>query len=406
MDRRTNLRGRLGRVLRLNAHDTLVTLPLTRQYRELFLQDIPLLDVRAPVEFAEGAFPNAQNLPLLTDTERHEVGLRYHQEGQAAAIELGHRRVGGEVREARLQEWIDWYDRHPQGHLYCFRGGMRSALVQQWLAEAGRTIPRIEGGYKAMRRFLLQSLEKTAAALPLVLLSGRSGTGKTRVIERLEHSVDLEALARHRGSAFGRRPGGQPTQIDFENALAIRLLRLQAQQETAGARPVAIEDESKLVGHRLVPPALYTRMKAAPRVFIEEPLESRVQLTLEDYVVAPLGEYTEHHGAEQALPHLGAELLASLDRIRNRLGGVRHRELRTLVESALETQARNGSVDAHRGWIEALLTEYYDPLYDHALRRQGQIGPPLFIGSRAEVLAFLDPTTLGRASDSNRRTGG
>ena len=139
-----------------------MTLPLTSHYRELFLRDVPLLDVRAPVEFAQGAFPNAPNLPLLTDTERHDVGLRYNEQGQPAAIVLGHALVGGRTREARLQRWLHWCERHPDGHLYCFRGGMRSGLVQEWLAEAGKPIPRIQGGYKAMRRFLLESLENTA----------------------------------------------------------------------------------------------------------------------------------------------------------------------------------------------------------------------------------------------------
>ena len=366
-----------------------MTHPLTSNYLDLFLRDIPLLDVRAPVEFAQGAFPNAHNLPLLTDTERHEVGLRYNEEGQPAAIELGHVLVGGAMREVRLQGWLRWCERHPDGQLYCFRGGMRSGTVQEWLAEAGRPIPRIRGGYKAMRRFLLDSLEQTSAALPLLLLSGRSGTGKTRVIEALDHAVDLEGLAHHRGSAFGRRPGGQPTQSDFENRLAIALLRLHALQTTNGPCPVVLEDESKLVGHRLIPPSLYQRMKSSPRVFIEEPLESRVQVTLEDYVSGPLAEYVQFHGEAEALDRLGAELFAALDRIRNRLGGSRHDELRQALQAALDEQGRSGAVEGHRAWIRALLAEYYDPLYDHALRRQGEIGAPLFVGSRAEVTALL-----------------
>lgn len=366
-----------------------MTQALNSDYLDLFLRDVPLLDVRAPVEFAEGSFPRASNLPLLDDLERHEVGLRYKQQGQPAAIELGHVLVGGAVREARLQGWLEWCERHPEGQLYCFRGGMRSGMVQQWLAEAGRPIPRIRGGYKAMRRFLLDSMEETVAALPLLLLSGRSGTGKTRVIEQLEHAVDLEALARHRGSAFGRRPGGQPTQPDFENALAIELLRLRARQGHDGPRPVVLEDESKLVGHRLIPPALYMEMKSAPRVLIEEPLESRVQLTLEDYVSGPLAEYAQFHGEAEALGRLGADLLASLDRIRNRLGSARHAELRELLQSALDEQARTGGIEGHRSWIRHLLAEYYDPLYDHALARHGDALRPVFTGSRAEVTDFL-----------------
>lgn len=362
---------------------------LNDDYRGLFLADVPLLDVRAPCEFAQGAFPNARNLPLLDDAERHEVGLVYKRSGPAAAIALGQTLVGGATRETRLQAWLDWCDQHPEGQLYCFRGGMRSMTVQQWLAEAGRPIPRIHGGYKTMRRFLLESLEENAAALPLILLSGRSGTGKTRVIAGLAQAVDLEDLARHRGSAFGRRPGGQPSQIDFENALAIRLLRLQERQQRYGPLPVVVEDESKLVGHRLIPPVLYLQMQAAPRVLIEEPMEERVQVGLEDYVQQPLAEYARSHGEHDALPRLGSELLASLDRIRNRLGDARHRELRQSLTRALEIQAHSGDLDAHRGWIRELLSGYYDPLYDHALRARGSVANTLFAGTRSQVTAFL-----------------
>lgn len=358
-------------------------------YRSLFVDGVPLLDVRAPTEFAQGSFPNAINLPLLTDDERHAVGLTFNREGQAAAIAVGQVLVAGHTREARLQAWLDWYDRSPTGQLYCFRGGMRSGTVQRWLRDAGRPIPRVHGGYKAMRRFLLESLETNAAALPLALLCGRTGAGKTRVIEKLGQTVDLEGLARHRGSAFGRRPGGQPTQVDFENALAIRLLQLHARQEQSGPLPVVVEDESRLVGHRLIPPALYLQMKVAPRVLIEEPLEDRVQLILEDYVIRPLGEYACSHGERHALPRLAAELLGALDRIHNRLGGARHRDLRHTMETALAIHAETGDTRVHRGWIRELLCGYYDPLYDHALRIRDTPGPPLFVGSRQEVTSFL-----------------
>jgi len=359
------------------------------QYEEIFRSRIPLLDVRAPCEFAQGAFPGATNLPLLDDAERHEVGLCYRNSGPQAAVALGHELVRGVLRDSRVQGWVDWLRRHPDGQLYCFRGGMRSATAQGWLREAGYSIPRIRGGYKALRRHLLNRLEQAVHVTPLILVSGRTGSGKTRVIESHERSIDLEGLARHRGSAFGRRPGGQPSQIDFENELAIAWLQLESGDTLGANAPVILEDESKLIGHRLIPPSLFQRMTTAPRVVIDEPIESRVQVTLEDYVLSPLDEYVRFHGPEQAPERLGENLLGALDRIRNRLGGQRHAQLRQVLLSALGEQRRTGSPETHREWIRALLTDYYDPLYAHAAQRREGIAPIVFAGTRPQVREFL-----------------
>ncbi|UWN51475.1 tRNA 2-selenouridine synthase [Alcanivorax sp. ALC70] len=144
----------------------------TRDYRALFLNRAPLLDVRAPVEFAKGAFPGATNLPLLDDGERHKVGIRYKQAGQAAAIDLGNELVSGRVKRARLNAWRQWRADHPDGYLYCFRGGLRSRTTQAWLANEGIDVPLVVGGYKAMRRFLLESLDAQLARQPLWVLAG------------------------------------------------------------------------------------------------------------------------------------------------------------------------------------------------------------------------------------------
>jgi len=134
--------------------------PDTQDYLSVLLLDTPLLDVRAPVEFAQGAFPGVTNIPLMNDEERHRVGLQYKQKGQDSAIELGHELVSGEIKQSRVAQWVEFARANPQGYLYCFRGGLRSRISQQWLAEAGIQYPRIIGGYKAMRSFLLESLEK------------------------------------------------------------------------------------------------------------------------------------------------------------------------------------------------------------------------------------------------------
>lgn len=140
-------------------------------YRTLFLDDVPMMDARAPVEFAKGSFPGVVNLPLMNGLERQRVGTCYKQHGQQAAITLGHQLVSGEVKAARLQAWVDFTRAHPEGVLYCFRGGLRSQIVQQWLKhDAGIDYPRVGGGYKAMRTFLMQTVEQAVEQADFVLL--------------------------------------------------------------------------------------------------------------------------------------------------------------------------------------------------------------------------------------------
>ena len=151
-------------------------------YRDIFLNDIPLMDMRAPVEFTKGAFPNAINLPLMTDIERQKVGTCYKQHGQEAAIALGHQLVGGKVKAERVEAWSAFARANPHGYLYCFRGGLRSQIVQQWLKDAGIDYPRVFGGYKAMRTFLIETTQQAVAECDFVIVGGMTGTGKTEVI--------------------------------------------------------------------------------------------------------------------------------------------------------------------------------------------------------------------------------
>lgn len=214
----------------------------TADFRSLFLSGVPMLDVRAPLEFTRGAFPGAVNLPLMDDAERHAVGLCYAEKGQHAAIELGHQLVSGEHKAARVAAWSDFARAHPDGYLYCFRGGLRSQLVQQWLHDAGVDYPRVTGGYKAMRAFLIATLDAAAAGQQWLVLGGMTGSGKTDVLADVPAALDLEGHARHRGSAFGRRALAQPQQVDFENALAIDVLR----RIDARFRALVVEDEGRL----------------------------------------------------------------------------------------------------------------------------------------------------------------
>lgn len=355
----------------------------TDNYSALFLDDVPMMDARAPVEFAKGAFPGVVNLPLMNDVERQKVGTCYKQHGQQAAIELGNRLVSGQIKAERIEAWAEFARNNPQGYIYCFRGGLRSQLVQQWLkSEAGIDYPRVTGGYKAMRNFLLDTLEQAVSHLDFVLVGGMTGTGKTEVLARLGNSVDLEGLANHRGSSFGKRATPQPAQIDFENALAIRLLKMQAQ----GIKQFVLEDEARLVGRCSIPLSLFQGMQQYPLVWLEDSLEGRVERILKDYVVDLCAEFTAEHG-EAGFSAFAERLQESLVNISRRLGGEHYRELALIMDQALAEQARSGAVDLHRNWIETLLTRYYDPMYVY--QRESKASRIEFAGEQDAVVEFL-----------------
>jgi tRNA 2-selenouridine synthase len=364
--------------------------PDTNDYRALFLRPVPMMDMRAPAEFARGAFPSALNLPLMNDEERAQVGTCYKRSGQQAAIALGHKLVSGVAKSERLANWAEFARQHPQGYLYCFRGGLRSQTVQHWLRETGIEYPLVLGGYKAMRRFLLDELARSVAAAPFVLVSGKTGTGKTRVISRLAHAVDLEGLANHRGSSFGRMPTPQPSQIDFENGLSIALLRLLA---TRPAR-IFVEDEGRLIGSVTLSESLREKMRVAPMVVVEEDLEARIDVVIEDYVVDLGRRYMLLFGEEGPQLHC-AKLRGDLARLRRRLGGLLEQEVSGMLVAAFAQQARDGDLSGHRQWIALLLEHYYDPMYEYQLARR--TGERLFRGDRQAVVDWAQRGTADAA---------
>ncbi|NYT69982.1 tRNA 2-selenouridine(34) synthase MnmH [Pusillimonas noertemannii] len=356
----------------------------TDDYRALFLRGLPLMDVRAPVEFHKGAFPGAENLPLMNDAERHEVGVCYKRQGPEAAVALGHRLVSGHTKAQRIGAWVDFAAAHPQGYLYCFRGGHRSRIAQEWLqAETGVRYPRVLGGYKAMRNFLMQTLEHALADSGFTVLGGMTGTGKTEVLAQLDHALDLEGHAHHRGSSFGKRASPQPVQIDFENRLSIDVLRKRAQ----GHAGFVVEDESRLIGGCSLPLALYHDMQHRPLVWLEDTLENRVRRIARDYVVDLCAEFEALHGEEQGFELFGERLRQSLDNIRRRLGGERHARLAAIMDEALAAQARSGEIEPHYGWIEGLLKEYYDPMYTY--QREQKASRIVFAGDLPAVLDYF-----------------
>ncbi|WP_432755430.1 tRNA 2-selenouridine(34) synthase MnmH [Pseudomonas sp. WMBT8] len=351
-------------------------------YRDIFLNGRPMMDTRAPVEFVKGAFPGVVNLPLMNDDERQRVGTCYKQQGQQAAIVLGHQLVSGAILQERLARWTAFAQANPDGYLYCFRGGLRSHLVQKVLKdEAGIDYPRVGGGYKAMRTFLLETVEQAVEQCDFVLLGGLTGSGKTEVLHQLRNGLDLEGHANHRGSSFGKRATGQPSNIDFENRLAVDVLKKRAQ----GIEQFVLEDESRMIGSCALPLNLHRGMQAYPMVWLEESLENRVERVLRDYVIDLCAQFEAEFG-EAGFSLFAERLVQSLANIHKRLGGERYQRLHGLMQDALAEQARSGNVDLHRGWIVGL-REYYDPMY--AFQREKKGARIEFAGERGAVLEYL-----------------
>jgi tRNA 2-selenouridine synthase len=353
-------------------------------YRDIFLNDVPLMDVRAPVEFHKGAFPLAINRPLMNDLEREQVGTSYKQQGQEAAIKLGHELVSGPLKQQRIEDWAAFAKANPQGLLYCFRGGLRSQITQQWLkSEAGIAYPRVIGGYKALRSYLIEVTDQAVAECDFVLIGGLTGSGKTEVLTQLNNALDLEGHANHRGSSFGKHATPQPAQISFENALAIDILKKRAH----GINQYVLEDEGRVVGSRAIPLELFRGMQQYPMVWLEEAFEARVERILKDYVIDLCAEYIQVQGIETGFTVFAERLRESLASILKRLGGERYQRLAALMDAALNEQEQSGSVDLHRGWISGLLGEYYDPMY--AFQRDSKGARIEFAGDHAAILQYL-----------------
>ena len=329
------------------------------EFENLFQASASFIDVRSPCEFALGSIPGATNLPLLTDDERHQVGLAYKQQGQEAAIQLGHRLVCGGVKQARVDAWLSHLELDPTAFIYCFRGGLRSQITQAWLKERDRESVIVEGGYKALRNSLLRTIETLSPKLNFEVVSGLTGSGKTEYLKTCGRPyIDLEALAVHRGSAFGAMSERQPTQIDFENRLAIELLKCSREPG-----PILIEDESQRLGDRLVPAVLFAQMTASPRLTLEVPIETRVETILRDYVfdskLSRAGDVSRFD-----------DFRRSVRAISRKLGGLRATEILSDIDASEAEFKTSQTFESNRIWIRKLLDWYYDPLYNSSAPRR------------------------------------
>ncbi|MDD2449696.1 MAG: tRNA 2-selenouridine(34) synthase MnmH [Sulfurimonas sp.] len=350
---------------------------LSSDFKSIVLNSTPLIDVRAPIEFEKGTFKSAVNLPLINDKERQIVGICYKQHGNSEAIKLGHKLVSGVVKEERVKAWLDFIKQNPDAKLFCFRGGQRSKISQEWLKSAGCDITRLKGGYKAFRNFLLEQTEESCTRFKPIILGGHTGSGKTILLKTLENSIDLEGLANHRGSSFGKKITPQPSQIDFENSLAYDLI----QKLEKGFENLVFEDEGNRVGSLFIPKNLAKHISQAPLIILQTPIKKRIEITFDEYVIEAQKMYASD------LEQWKREMLGAMHRIERRLGSQRHSEVCKSFEGAFAEQMRSGSLEAHKEWIETLLVEYYDPMYDYQIQKRSK--QVAFSGSSEEILKYI-----------------
>lgn len=291
-----------------------------------------LLDVRTPAEFEQGHIPGALNLPLFSNEERAEVGTLYKQASPEKAyfrgLEIAGSKMAGYVREAfRLAPGR-------KIAVHCWRGGKRSSSIGTLLEFSGFQVEILTGGYKAYRNHLLEAF--SSLPLRLVVLGGKTGSGKTEILQHLkalgEQVIDLEGLANHKGSAFGALgQAPQPTVEQFENNL------FQALSALDERRRIWIENESRSIGRVFIPQGFWDQARSAPLIRLELPFEQRLE-----YIIAGYGQFGE------------AELEACLLKIEKRMGGQHMRE-------AL-LSFKNGDIVR----ATSIALEYYDKTYSHA----------------------------------------
>jgi tRNA 2-selenouridine synthase len=286
----------------------------------------------------EGHIPGAINIPLFSNEERAEIGTLYKQQGQQEAIERGLEIVSPKmadfVRQTRKLPWRE------QVLVHCWRGGMRSGSFAWLLNTAGIPAVTLTGGYKSYRRELLTFFE---TPLTLFILTGNTGSGKTELLQHMqlkgEQVIDLEDLARHKGSVFGGMgQQKQPSSEQFQNELYRQMRQMDI------ARPIWLEDESISLGDCFIPQPFWKQLRKAPLFRTELSKAARIERLVKEY-----GQF-EPAVLEQAILKLT-----------KRLGG-QH------AKAALEALQENRLNE-----VAAILLVYYDKAYEIGISKRQEL---------------------------------
>jgi tRNA 2-selenouridine synthase len=341
----------------------------------------PVIDVRSPAEYIHAHIPGAGSMPLFTNEERAVVGTAYKQDSRAKAIKIGLDFFGPKMRKmveevealVRSRESVVCSQEPGDSELrttnsilvYCWRGGMRSGAVSWLLDLYGFKVYTLAGGYKKFRNYVLNSFKKDYS---FKILGGYTGSGKTETLKQLKRNgekvIDLEAIASHKGSAFGNIGlPNQPTQEMFENLLAIELLEIRSKKYEAGSEgnnhtsdiiphssPIWLEDESQRIGLVNIPNDIWKVMRSSPVYFLDIPFEERLNHINEEY-----GQLDKQ------------KMIDAIIRIKERLGGLEAKNAINYLES-------NNTIESFR-----ILLKYYDKWYLKGLHNREKINSLLHL---------------------------
>ena len=294
-----------------------------------------IIDVRTPAEISEDHAPGAINCPVLDDAQRVEVGTLYKQVSPFAAKKIGAAYVAENVARHLRERFLD----RPKSWrplVMCWRGGERSGAMTHILRRVGWDAQQLDGGYKAYRRLVVDTLVEQPRDFAFQVVCGATGSGKSRLLQALAargaQVLDLEALACHKGSVLGVLPDAdQPSQKAFETRLLAALAGLDP------ARPVFVEAESRKIGRLHLPDTLLEGLRAGACIEVEAEFSARVEFLLRDY------DY----------------FLAAPDWLNQRLDALRPLQGHETVKR-WQDLARSG---AWRQLVSELLGQHYDPLY-------------------------------------------
>ena len=309
------------------------------------------IDLRSEKEFHKGTIPGSVNIPILSNDEFENVGKEYKNKGQEAAINLGLQLVKGDLKNKRIDAWKNHLNNNPGCFIFCYRGGLRSKIAQEWLEKENIIVQRISGGYKNFRSNILDEHVNSKYDInKWMIIGGLTGSGKTALLSQFKETIDLEKIANHRGSAFGKNISPQPSQADFENELTLKYINHSHSN-------ILLEDESRSIGKVTLPGTWYEKMQSSNLVVLKISTDERVNNILDEYVLQILK-------TPNNVQELLNQYLFSLEKIKKRLGDKLFKEISDLMIKAFKMD----NLDSHKKWISKLLIGYYDPMYNYKLK--------------------------------------